>query len=234
MTPNTLNGDPAKFGLSQPDSYKDDIDFTPETAGDDVYNEASMDEMIYEMSARKSAREQPTISARGQSAQQSARGGQSFRGGQSDEFVLAPTPTKVPPMNISAMNQTKDERISNLEQELLKLKSATPSYRSGGGTSRSMSASAFVSSARGNQSMTSTNRIPTKRLTGRSSAAVSVRMNEGFVSSARRTTPNFTQTNASIVKSKGGDTARSNSSKQVTARRENSALAAEIASVRDL
>jgi hypothetical protein len=239
MTPNILNGDPVKFGLAQPDYYKDQqLQFVPPSSritnvevisdsndgGGDIGDDG---ERFFELSARE-----PAVSARQSARQQSGR----------SEFVLAPTPasklqSKVPPMNINAMNQTKDERIANLEQELQRLKAVSAqSYRGEGGgagiaSGRSMSASQFVASARGgggSNPLTATNRMATTRISSRVTPA---RSDVAPVMVSSRPTPSFNQTTA--VKSKSNsNTARSTAN--ATARRENAQLAAEIASVRDL
>jgi hypothetical protein len=209
MTPNTLNGDPAKFGLSQPDSFKDAASNsrkqTP-TSHKSVVDDVN----VYEVS-------QPEVSS-------SAR----------DEFV-PPSSSRVPQMRIAEMNQTKDEKIASLERELTRLRSVSQGGGGGGGgimssrdskqRSATMSASNFVASARssnGNTQLVSTGRMPTERFTLRSG-------DNSANASARRPQPNFSKTGG-----KSRNTTARSSANMVSSRRESAALAAEIASVRDL
>jgi len=237
MTPNILNGNPSKFGLSQPDSFKDAANYQPPSQQQPAPS-SSVSVDYYEVP-------QPTElkSARDRSARS-----------RESEFVppkpsSAGSVSKVPPMKISQMNQTKDEKINALEQELSRLKAMSQSSgggsrqmnnNSGGGVGSfrddysarqqaSMSASAFVASARNsngmnNNQMASTNRMPTERFTlrsGRSGGGGDMPP----ASSRSSQQPSFNPKS-------GNTTARSKV--QTSSRRESAAREAEIASVRDL
>jgi hypothetical protein len=245
LTPNILNGDPAKFGLHQPDSFKDRRSSSSSSNQQPPPQQQIHQSMVVE-------HPQQLNSARSQQ-QLSARMVESARGGPSSARSSGVHGGSVPGINLSAVRSSsagevvggggtsaKDHEIARLERELNSLKAT---YSGGGGAG---------SSARQQQQQQQSGRVgPVVKSSARDSSSYGASARGGGGASAREgggggfgVTQQATSarmgssSTAAFVSSarasaRGGGGGSVSNSARASARK-SAALAAEIASVREL
>jgi hypothetical protein len=218
-TPNLLNGDPAKFGLSQPDDWKDQ----QRQGGLGNVSQRPPLSSRPEVEVVRDARTSAPASARDPGPAMSAR----MVSGRLDSGRVGPSP--VPPLS-SVRAASQDATIAQLESELRELKA---SRIGGGGGQQTLGGSGMMAgsardwrqaSSRGVGNINNTSAMPllSQRMSGRSN-------NGGYSGGAAAT---------QMVKSAPG-TGRNNGSASArqsnpATRRAAAALQADINSVREL
>jgi len=131
-TPNLLNGDPAKFGLSQPDDWKDQPRQGSNGAAGSM-SQRQPQSSRPEVEVIRDARMSAPASARDAGPAMSAR----MVSGRLDSGRAGPSP--VPPLS-SVRAASQDATIAQLESELRELKAS----RGGGGGGQTMNGSGMM------------------------------------------------------------------------------------------